>query len=67
MKARWVVVWKRDTGTADGADTGQVSGEWFANEQQAMTNLEARLNQPRPDIRLPKKAYVATTYIEVKP
>lgn len=66
MKWYWVVIWCRPTNTADGDDTGQIKSQPFATEDQALTNLQARLNQPVPDISLPRGAYVVSYSVELK-
>lgn len=66
MKWYWIVVWVKPTGTADGDDTGEIKSQPFTSEQDATTNLEARVNQSVPDVGLPKGAYIASFSVELK-
>jgi hypothetical protein len=66
MKWYWIVVWTRPTGTADSNDSGTIRSQPFEREQDARNNLDARLNQPVPDVGLPKGAYIASYSVELK-
>lgn len=66
MKYYWIVVWCRPTGTSDGDDMGEIKSSPFNTQQEATQNLEARINQPSPDINLPKGAYIVSYSVEMK-
>jgi len=66
MKWYWIVIWARNTGTADGNDSGTIRSQPFDSELDARTNLEARLNQSVPDVGLPRGAYIASYSVELK-
>lgn len=66
MKWYWVVIWRKPTGTSDGDDSGEIRSQPFKTEAEALTNLQARLNQPVPDVGLPKGAYISSYLTELK-
>lgn len=66
MKWYWIVVWRKPTGTSDGEDVGEIRSLPFNSEAEALLNLQARLNQSKPDIPLPKGAYISTYMTELK-
>lgn len=66
MKWYWIVVWARATGTSDGNDSGTIRSQAFNSELDARTNLDARLNQSVPDIKLPRGAYIVSYSVELK-
>lgn len=64
MKWYWIVIWVRETG--DGTESGTIRSEPFDTEAAAITNLQARVNQPKPDMPLPSGAYIASYATELK-
>lgn len=66
MKWYWIVVWRRDTGTSDGEEAGEIKSPPFRTELEAITNLQARLNQSVPDIGLPRGGHITSYSVELK-
>lgn len=64
MKWHWVIVWGRTT--SDGDEGGEIKSRPFASEQEARTNLDARMNQSVPDVRIPHGAYIASYSVELR-